>query len=327
MNKRLFLGLVLVIILLGSILSCAPWQGSFLPESANQSIGSAVNPWGHLFVDNITTTGGSGFVTTSGGTLRYIPYFTAGTNIENSGMEWDTGWPRLAIAGAITATGDIYSNGDINAGNDLNCINDLDVTDDADVGGDLDVVGRTDIGGDLDVVGDFRVTSVIKFMRLPMESFRKGVSAPPDISRSGYAGWEFDTAARTATLETPVPFDWDGVSDIYFYAGCVLLANETNGDDIDWVTSIKSVADKEDIDVAGTQTPSVNYDIGTDVNAGTLHYVPIILDYDSLACPLTTGDCLSITVNRSANIGGIGYVDDVMVVGFCIRYYSDRMGP
>ena len=162
--------------------------------------------------------------------------------------------------------------------------------------------------------------------RLPMENFRKGVAEPTATRRNGVAGFLFAAAAEELYAQFCVPSDWDGASDIDIILACVLNADETANDDIDWETSVISVNDHEDVDVAGTQTPGASHDIGNFNAAGMLHEVVIILDYDSGACPITTGDYLTAVISRTANIGGGGYVAGVIVIDICVEYQANKSG-
>lgn len=162
--------------------------------------------------------------------------------------------------------------------------------------------------------------------RLPMEDFRKGVASPTEVIRNGVAGFLFDADAETLYIQFCVPKDWDAESDIDLDIFCVLNADEAVGDDIDWETSVVSIADHEDVDVAGTQTPGASHDIGSDNGAGTLHKVTITLDYDHATCPIAPDDNVTVTLSRTANVGGVGYVNGVIVLDICINYQSNRLG-
>ena len=167
---------------------------------------------------------------------------------------------------------------------------------------------------------------VYLIQRLPMENFRKGGTAPTETVRGGVAGFLFDADGEIIYIQFCVPKDWDGESDITLVLHCVLNAVETADDDIDWETSTISVADHEDVDTAGTQTPGASHDIGAFTAAGTLHLVEITLDYDDGTCPISANDNISITLSRTANVGGAGYVDGVLLIDACIRYQADKFG-
>lgn len=162
--------------------------------------------------------------------------------------------------------------------------------------------------------------------RLPMEDFRKGVASPTATVRGNVAGFLFDADAEILYVQFCVPKSWDGESDIDIVVYCVLNADEAVGDDIDWETSVVSVADHEDVDIAGTQTPGASHDIGSYNGAGSFHKVTITLDYDDGTCPIAHGDNVTIELSRTANIGGAGYVGGVIVLDICIDYQSDRLG-
>lgn len=162
--------------------------------------------------------------------------------------------------------------------------------------------------------------------RLPMESFRKGVAAPVETIRGNVTGFLFDAEAEALTVQFCVPTDWDAASDIGLVLYCVLDADETENDLIDWETTVVSVADHEDVDVAPTQTPGAAHNIGAFVSAGMLHKVTIILDYDHATCPIAPEDNVSITISRTANIGQVGYVAGVLVLDICVEYTADKLG-
>lgn len=162
--------------------------------------------------------------------------------------------------------------------------------------------------------------------RLPMENFRRGVAAPTATVRDGVAGYLFAADAETLYVQFCVPTNWDGMSDIDLVLYCVLDADEAVNDIIDWETSVVSIADHEDVDVAGTQTPGANHNIGAFNGAGTLHKVAIILDYDSGACPINYGDNVTVEMSRTANVGQAGYVAGVIVLDICIEYQSNKLG-
>ncbi len=168
---------------------------------------------------------------------------------------------------------------------------------------------------------------VVKLVqRLPMENFRKAVTAPTEATKDGVAGFLFDADTELLTIQFCVPKDWDGESDIDLVLHCILNAAETANDLIDWETSIKSIADHENILTAGTQTPGVNHDIG-DFNAdGDFHIVFIVLDYDDGTCPIAADDNVSITLSRTSNVGTAGYVAGVIVIDICIAYQSSKLG-
>lgn len=167
---------------------------------------------------------------------------------------------------------------------------------------------------------------VTLIQRLPMENFRKGGTSPTETIRGGVAGFRFNAEAEVITIQFCVPKDWDGESDIVLILHCVLDAAETNADDIDWETSVISVADHEDVDTAGTQTPGASHDIGAFTAAGTLHLVEITLDYDDGTCPIAPRDNISIALKRTSDIGGAGYVAAVLIIDTCIRYQADKLG-
>ena len=167
---------------------------------------------------------------------------------------------------------------------------------------------------------------VKKSIRLPMENFRKAVTAPTETTKDGVAGFLFDADGELLTIQFCVPTDWDGASDMNLILHCLLNAAETANDLIDWETSVKSIGDHENILTAGTQTPGVNHNIVA-VNAdGDFHKVPIVLDYDHATCPIAHGDNVSITLSRTASVGTGGYVAGVIVIDICIEYQADKLG-
>lgn len=174
----------------------------------------------------------------------------------------------------------------------------------------------------IDQVLEVKATNV---HRLPMENFRKGASAPTETIRGNIAGFLFDADAETIYVQFCVPMDWDGGSDITLVLWCVLNGDESNNDIIDWETTVISVADHEDIDIAGTQTPTASHDIGTVVGAGSLHKVTITLDHDNATCPISPEDNVSIALSRTANVGAAGYVAGVLLMDVCIDYYYNKL--
>jgi len=167
-------------------------------------------------------------------------------------------------------------------------------------------------------VGDWKLEGIAE--RLPMENFRKGVASPVAVVRSGIAGYLFTADAEILYVQFCVPKGWNGKSDLELILHCVLNADETANDLIDWETSVISIADHEDVDVAGTQTPGANHDIGNFNGAGSFHMVPIVLDYDHATCPINHGDNVSVTLSRTANVGTDGYVAGVIVIDICLKY-------
>lgn len=160
-------------------------------------------------------------------------------------------------------------------------------------------------------------------LRLPMEQFRKGATAPTETTRGNFAGFLFDADAETLYIQFCVPMDWNGKSDLDIVLACILNADETENDVIDWETSVNSVGDTEDIDVAGAQTPGASHSIGTNIGAGTLHGVTITLDYDDGTCPISLGDYVSMALSRTANVGNAGYVAGVIVADICLSYHYE----
>lgn len=162
--------------------------------------------------------------------------------------------------------------------------------------------------------------------RLPMENFRRGVAAPTATIRNGVAGYLFAADAEELYVQFCVPKDWDAESDITLVVFCVLNADETVDDIIDWETSVVSVADHEDVDTAGTQTPGASHSIESYNGAGTLHKVTITLDYDDATCPISLGDNVSVVLSRTASVGGDGYVAGVIVLDICVDYQANKLG-
>lgn len=167
-------------------------------------------------------------------------------------------------------------------------------------------------------IGDWIVSG--KACRLPMEQFRKGGTAPTETIRGKVAGFLFNAANEVLHVQFCPPLDWNGASDLTLILHCVLNADETANDLIDWETSVISVADREDVDTAGVQTPGVNHDIEAFNGAGILHMVPIVLDYDHATCPINKGDNVSVELSRTANVGNAGYVAGVIVIDICLVY-------
>ena len=54
--------------------------------------------------------------------------------------------------------------------------------------------------------------------------------------------------------------------------------------------------------------------------------MPITLDYNDGTCPISTGDNVSITLSRTANVGAAGYVAGVIVIDMCLLYQADKLG-
>lgn len=162
--------------------------------------------------------------------------------------------------------------------------------------------------------------------RLPMENFRRGATAPTPTTRNGVAGYLFAADAETLYVQFCVTEEWDAESDLELMLYCVLNADETANDLIDWETSVISIADHEDVDTAPTQTPGVNHDIGNYNTAGIYHKVAIILDYDDVTCPINPGDNVTIVLSRTANVGTAGYVAGVIVLDICLRYKINKLG-
>jgi len=162
--------------------------------------------------------------------------------------------------------------------------------------------------------------------RLPMENFRKGGTAPTEAVRAGVAGFLFDADAETLYVQFCVPTDWDAASDMILVLHCVLVADETANDKIDWETSVVSIADHEDVDVAPVQTPGAAHDIVAVIAQGSFHKVNITLDYDNGTCPISAGDNVSIALSRTANVGAAGYVAGVIVIDICVMYQANKLG-
>jgi hypothetical protein len=178
--------------------------------------------------------------------------------------------------------------------------------------------------------GDGTVTlsapRVLKRIRIPMESFRKGATAPTERIKNSSAGYSFDTDAETVYISFCAPYDWDQASNIVLMLHCVLEQAETANDKIDWETIVTPIADHENILTAPTQTPGVEHDIQTDTADGDLHEVSIAIVYDDGTAPVVRGDNVLIRLSRTANVGNAGYVDDVLVIYCCILYYSISRG-
>ena len=167
--------------------------------------------------------------------------------------------------------------------------------------------------------------SILKEERLPMENFRKGGTAPTETLRAGVAGFLFDADAETLVIQFCVPKDWKP-SDIIIELHCVLAAVETANDLIDWETSVVSIADHEDVDVAPVQTPGAAHNIGAVTAAGSMHNVDITLDYDDGTCPIAAGDNVSLSLSRTANVGAAGYVAGVILIDICLEYQANKLG-
>jgi len=159
-----------------------------------------------------------------------------------------------------------------------------------------------------------------------MEDFRKGVSSPVATNRNGVAGYLFTAPAEILYVQFCIPTNWDGENNFDLVIHCVLDADETANDLIDWETSVISIADHENVDTAGVQTPGVNHDIGAVNTIGSFHMVTVVLDYDDATCPINYGDNVSIVLSRTANVGAAGYVAGVIVIDICIGYIMNRLG-
>lgn len=167
---------------------------------------------------------------------------------------------------------------------------------------------------------------VYQVCRLPMENFRRGATAPTATTRDGVAGYLFNADAETLFVQFCVPKDWDGASDLTLVLHCVLNQVETANDLIDWETSVKPVADHENVTTAPVQTPGVNHDIGAFNADGDFHLVNIVLDYDHGTAPISAGDNISIDLSRTANVGLAGYVGGVLVIDVCLMYQAGKLG-
>jgi len=173
------------------------------------------------------------------------------------------------------------------------------------------------------LVGTAKVTDIV---RLPLENFRKGVTAPTETIKGNTAGFLFDADAEILYIQYCVPKKWDQASDHILRLFCVLNQAETANDDIDWETITTPAADHENVLTANTQTPGVNHDIGS-VNAdGDLHKVDVTLDYDDGSAPIATGDIVWIALSRTSNVGQPGYVGGVLLTDVCLVYICDRLG-
>jgi len=167
----------------------------------------------------------------------------------------------------------------------------------------------------------YRVTT-----RLPMENFRKGVTAPTETIKGNIAGLLFDADNELIYVQFCVPKDWDAASDMDLAIYCVLNQAETANDDIDWETIITPVADHENTGTAGTQTPSVNHDIGNVTADADMHLVTLTIDYDDATAPIARDDNVFIALSRTSNVGTAGYVGGVVVTDVCLSYVCDRLG-
>lgn len=167
---------------------------------------------------------------------------------------------------------------------------------------------------------------VKKTYRLPMENFRRAVSAPVATIKNGVAGFLFSADAEIIYIQFCVPPDWDGQSDLNIILHCILNQAETVNDLIDWETSTVALADHENVIGAPVQTPGVAHDIGNVNGDGAFHKVPLILVYNDGTCPIAHGDNVSITLSRTANIGAAGYVGAVLVIDICLEYQANKLG-
>lgn len=169
---------------------------------------------------------------------------------------------------------------------------------------------------------DFSLKPGWLLFRLPLESFRKGVTAPTETIRSGYAGFLFDADAEELTLEVSVPDNWDGTTTPLVVLECVLDSDETADDIIDWEFSVKIAQDHDDIDTLTPQTPTISHDIDTYTSAGIIHYMSFEIDFSGCSAH----DCVGVAMSRTSNVGSAGYADGVLLVGVSLHYKVDKLG-
>ena len=179
------------------------------------------------------------------------------------------------------------------------------------------------VGTPVTLSGGAKIT---KHIELPLEGFRKGVSAPTETVRGNLAGWLFDADGEILYLTFHVPGEWDGESNLTIVLECLLTAAETANDKIDWETIVTPIGDGEDADSIGTQTPGTEKDIGAVTAAGTRHRCNIILDYDDGTAPIAAEDLVTVALSRTSNVGNAGYVNGVLLLHGAVEFIANCLG-
>lgn len=106
--------------------------------------------------------------------------------------------------------------------------------------------------------------------------------------------------------------DWDGVSDIVIEVHVALDGAEAANDIIQAEIIADYFGEHEDMDTSKTQTRSINHDIVNDNNAGDVHELIFLLDYDLASNVVETGDVMGLRFRLDSVAGGT----DVAAVRF-----------
>jgi len=149
-------------------------------------------------------------------------------------------------------------------------------------------------------------------VEIDLHSLVLDATNPPTVATKGTTptirGLLFDAANELAVVQCVVPSNWSADADLVLELDCVLNQGETAGDDIDWDADWVAVTQNVDaVSKASTAATAVDHDIGTAIADGTLHRVPIVIDFDDVSNPVAAGDLLAIQVHRSdlALVGGV----------------------
>jgi hypothetical protein len=155
-------------------------------------------------------------------------------------------------------------------------------------------------------------------VELPMEGdVGNDAANPPTIATKGaLEGWLFDATAEKRTFAFVMPKNWQGATDAQVRLWCVLDADETAGDDIEWSGEVRTVVPgAEKVGKAATALAASSTDIGAAADAiadGALHVCELTLDFDDATNPLAAGALVLVTVWRTT-VGGAGKVSGTMV--------------
>jgi len=160
------------------------------------------------------------------------------------------------------------------------------------------------------------------YVRIPvsMNVATLGTPATEDAA-TVHGGWTLNQATEELNIiaTEPVPAGWTAVpaanKDIVLEVECLLLAVETNGDDIDMDGTYESMSAGQ---APGDDTlgfAAVTKDIGTDSGQYDRHIVSLTIDHDGLVADVAAGDTLRATINHNT----AGQVAGVIVTGAWFR--------
>lgn len=173
--------------------------------------------------------------------------------------------------------------------------------------------------GELTLEGTAQVTK-----RLPLPIITGGGTTT--VSMIGNApSIDFNADGETFYASFIVPYEWDGVSDLYYDAMVLNEIAETDGDDVSITLTVAGWADGEAATAVG-QTVAILQDLtGGDEAINVVNLCSGTIDYNEATYPMTAGDVVHI--KGVVNLAGANECTGPLhITSHVIRYAASRLG-